>query len=236
MLLDWVNCFLGNFSLWALSSPWKKVKLDSFAVAYCSCPYSKLASLQTGGWKYKFKHAWKSQICQLVDTSQMPTCVSWHQFAKFTFPCTSAFRNWMLNQVIPCDCREGFPSERIEATLHSIELATKHQSSNFGLGLIMVFIKLHFLKVHDRYVKIHWGLCMKSSLITRNVSSVAQKLLQLVIQWYNVCKKPLAKWVNANFSPRFDQRDNAIHFLASIFHQLWTPCPSPQLDKQRKGN
>ena len=35
-------------------------------------------------------------------------------------------------------CREGFPSERIEAALHNIELATKHQSSNFGLGLIMV--------------------------------------------------------------------------------------------------
>lgn len=32
---------------------------------------------------------------------------------------------------------EGFPSERIEAALHNIELATKHQSSNFGLGLIM---------------------------------------------------------------------------------------------------
>ncbi|KAL9969305.1 hypothetical protein ACROYT_G021504 [Oculina patagonica] len=31
---------------------------------------------------------------------------------------------------------EGFPSERIEAALHRVELATKHQSSNFGLGLI----------------------------------------------------------------------------------------------------
>lgn len=35
-------------------------------------------------------------------------------------------------------CREGFPSERIEAALHKVELATKHQSSNFGLGLITV--------------------------------------------------------------------------------------------------
>lgn len=31
---------------------------------------------------------------------------------------------------------EGFPSERVEAALHRVELATKHQSSNFGLGLI----------------------------------------------------------------------------------------------------
>ena len=42
------------------------------------------------------------------------------------------------------DCyREGFPSERIEAALHNIELATKHQSSNFGLGLIMVNVRTH---------------------------------------------------------------------------------------------
>ena len=37
-------------------------------------------------------------------------------------------------------CREGFPSERVEAALHRVELATKHQSSNFGLGLITVNI------------------------------------------------------------------------------------------------
>lgn len=32
---------------------------------------------------------------------------------------------------------EGFPKERIEAVLHSIELAVKHQTSSFGLGLVM---------------------------------------------------------------------------------------------------
>lgn len=32
---------------------------------------------------------------------------------------------------------EGFPQERIDAILHRIELGTKHQSSNFGLGLVM---------------------------------------------------------------------------------------------------
>ena len=33
--------------------------------------------------------------------------------------------------------KEGFPAERIEAVLHSIELAVKHQTSNFGLGMAM---------------------------------------------------------------------------------------------------
>lgn len=33
--------------------------------------------------------------------------------------------------------REGFPAERVEAVLHSIELAVKHQTSNFGLSMIM---------------------------------------------------------------------------------------------------
>lgn len=32
---------------------------------------------------------------------------------------------------------EGFPSERIEAILHRIELSTKHQTENFGLALLM---------------------------------------------------------------------------------------------------
>ena len=32
---------------------------------------------------------------------------------------------------------EGFPQERIDAILHRIELSTKHQGSNFGLGLLM---------------------------------------------------------------------------------------------------
>ncbi|OTF72438.1 hypothetical protein BLA29_003942 [Euroglyphus maynei] len=31
---------------------------------------------------------------------------------------------------------EGFPQERIDAILHRIELGTKHQGSNFGLGLL----------------------------------------------------------------------------------------------------
>ncbi|CAG0884626.1 unnamed protein product [Darwinula stevensoni] len=33
--------------------------------------------------------------------------------------------------------RDGFPEERIDAILHSIELGLKHQTSNFGLGLIL---------------------------------------------------------------------------------------------------
>lgn len=33
--------------------------------------------------------------------------------------------------------QEGFPTERIEAVLHSIELAVKHQTANFGLGMAM---------------------------------------------------------------------------------------------------
>ena len=44
----------------------------------------------------------------------------------------------LSHMYILCYCREGFPSERIEAALHKVELATKHQSSNFGLGLITV--------------------------------------------------------------------------------------------------
>nr|XP_027202513.1 presequence protease, mitochondrial-like [Dermatophagoides pteronyssinus] len=32
---------------------------------------------------------------------------------------------------------DGFPQERIDAILHRIELSTKHQGSNFGLGLLM---------------------------------------------------------------------------------------------------
>ena len=48
----------------------------------------------------------------------------------------------IITLLLDC-CREGFPSERIEAALHSIELATKHQSSNFGLGLIMVNGRTH---------------------------------------------------------------------------------------------
>ena len=48
----------------------------------------------------------------------------------------------MITLLLDC-CREGFPSERIEAALHSIELATKHQSSNFGLGVIMVNVRTH---------------------------------------------------------------------------------------------
>ena len=33
--------------------------------------------------------------------------------------------------------RDGFPTERIDAVLHSIELAVKHQAANFGLSMIM---------------------------------------------------------------------------------------------------
>ncbi|XP_015767644.1 PREDICTED: presequence protease, mitochondrial-like [Acropora digitifera] len=53
---------------------------------------------------------------------------------------------------------EGFPPERIEAALHTIELGTKHQSSNFGLGLIMSIASMwnhdadpsDFLPINDR--------------------------------------------------------------------------------------
>lgn len=53
---------------------------------------------------------------------------------------------------------EGFPTERIDAALHSIELGTKHQSSNFGLGLIMSIMSVwnhdadpsDFLPINDR--------------------------------------------------------------------------------------
>jgi Zn-dependent M16 (insulinase) family peptidase len=41
---------------------------------------------------------------------------------------------------------DGFPNERIEAILHRVELSTKHQSSNFGLGLIM---NLNPMWTHD---------------------------------------------------------------------------------------
>ena len=33
--------------------------------------------------------------------------------------------------------KEGFPPERVEAVLHSIELGIKHQTSNFGLNLVL---------------------------------------------------------------------------------------------------
>ena len=34
--------------------------------------------------------------------------------------------------------REGFEDERIESILHRVELSQKHQTSNFGLGVISV--------------------------------------------------------------------------------------------------
>ena len=33
---------------------------------------------------------------------------------------------------------EGFNSERVQSVLHQVELGVKHQSSNFGLGIITV--------------------------------------------------------------------------------------------------
>lgn len=42
-----------------------------------------------------------------------------------------------INMALKNAYTEGFPQERIDAILHRIELHTKHQSSNFGLGLIM---------------------------------------------------------------------------------------------------
>ncbi|KAK2718139.1 presequence protease, mitochondrial-like [Artemia franciscana] len=54
--------------------------------------------------------------------------------------------------------KNGFPTERIEAVLHKIELSIKHQRSNFGLGLAMGLTPpwnhegdpLEFLKVNER--------------------------------------------------------------------------------------
>ena len=42
-----------------------------------------------------------------------------------------------INMALKNGYSEGFPQERIDALLHRIELGTKHQSSNFGLGLAM---------------------------------------------------------------------------------------------------
>ncbi|XP_019848663.1 PREDICTED: presequence protease, mitochondrial-like isoform X1 [Amphimedon queenslandica] len=36
--------------------------------------------------------------------------------------------------------QEGFPEERVKAILHQVEIGLKHQSSNFGLALLMHFI------------------------------------------------------------------------------------------------
>ena len=43
-------------------------------------------------------------------------------------------------------CRDGFDQTRIDALLHQIELSTKHQTSNFGLGLIMVNTLIYYYK------------------------------------------------------------------------------------------
>lgn len=42
-----------------------------------------------------------------------------------------------INMALKNAYTEGFPMERVDAILHRIELGTKHQSSNFGLGLAM---------------------------------------------------------------------------------------------------
>ena len=44
-----------------------------------------------------------------------------------------------------CCYSNGFEEERVKAILHQIELAMKHQSSNFGLSLISVctYTRLH---------------------------------------------------------------------------------------------
>ncbi|XP_071541683.1 presequence protease, mitochondrial-like [Panulirus ornatus] len=38
--------------------------------------------------------------------------------------------------------KDGFPMERVEAILHNLELGIKHQTSNFGLGLVMALTPL----------------------------------------------------------------------------------------------
>lgn len=48
----------------------------------------------------------------------------------------------VIDQTIDTVIEEGFPKERIESTLHGIELSLKHQSSNFGLGVAMALTPL----------------------------------------------------------------------------------------------
>jgi len=43
----------------------------------------------------------------------------------------------IIDQTIDEVIEEGFPEERIQAVIHSVELALKHRSSNFGISLIM---------------------------------------------------------------------------------------------------
>ena len=44
----------------------------------------------------------------------------------------------IISDTIDKVIKDGFEQSRIDALLHRIELGTKHQTSNFGLGIVMV--------------------------------------------------------------------------------------------------
>lgn len=47
----------------------------------------------------------------------------------------------IIRSVLSSVHRHGFPSDRIEGALHSLELSSKHQSAAFGLGLAQSMMK-----------------------------------------------------------------------------------------------
>ena len=50
-----------------------------------------------------------------------------------------------VNCYVSTTFREGFAEDRVSSVLHQIELGLKHQTSKFGLSLIMViFFATHF--------------------------------------------------------------------------------------------
>ncbi|KAK3738451.1 hypothetical protein QZH41_017087, partial [Actinostola sp. cb2023] len=69
---------------------------------------------------------------------------------------------------------EGIPQERIKAVMHRIELSIKHQSANFGLGLMMSLMQpwnhggdpTEFLKVNE-YVE-QFKECLKDEQFLQN--------------------------------------------------------------------
>jgi Zn-dependent M16 (insulinase) family peptidase len=53
----------------------------------------------------------------------------------------------IISDTIDKVIQEGFEQSRIDALLHRIELSTKHQTSNFGLGIVMVWDILYVLVI-----------------------------------------------------------------------------------------
>ncbi|XP_012252583.2 presequence protease, mitochondrial [Athalia rosae] len=62
--------------------------------------------------------------------------------------------------------KDGFDESHVEAILHSVELATKHQTSNFGLGLIFSLTPLWN----------HEGDVVRAMKVNRAVSSLRESL------------------------------------------------------------